>query len=273
MTSDSYSASSRHASSKPLQFGTNRTRTFILGALILGGAIIGAPALSVGPSTASGEGLSDEGQLDDFHPSFDLIGVSTTMSDSHASYAERRAGPVTFPEGAIEIPWTSSIGATTGRAFPQGEAIQSANVGTAYSVPTETTRRAAAAAPVRPQVMNAALRPGNVERPVESENYFRTSLAFDQMSTDLTQDVTDELDLLSVRLQNGNGRIVLRAFGGTATTNQTSTARRLALRRALAVRNYLMARGVDQERMIVRAIGQPDDEGPSDRVDLLIRGS
>ncbi len=55
------------------------------------------------------------------------------------------------------------------------------------------------------------------------------------------------------------------------TPDDPSTARRLSLSRALAVRSALMANGVGSSRIYVRALGAPKD-GEADRVDLAVMG-
>ncbi|MBZ0325714.1 MAG: OmpA family protein, partial [Alphaproteobacteria bacterium] len=64
-------------------------------------------------------------------------------------------------------------------------------------------------------------------------------------------------------------RVQLKAFAaGTAET--ASQARRLSLSRALAVRSFLIDKGVESTRMDVRALGTNFEEGPADRVDIQI---
>jgi len=56
------------------------------------------------------------------------------------------------------------------------------------------------------------------------------------------------------------------------TPEDPSTARRLSLSRALAVRSALMADGVNSTRIYVRALGAASKEEPADRVDLAVLG-
>lgn len=57
------------------------------------------------------------------------------------------------------------------------------------------------------------------------------------------------------------------------TPEDPSTARRLSLSRALAVRSALIADGVSSTRIYVRALGALAGDGPPDRVDLSVLGS
>ncbi len=56
------------------------------------------------------------------------------------------------------------------------------------------------------------------------------------------------------------------------TPDDPSTARRLSLSRALAVRSALMANGVSSARIYVRALGAPEGDQTPDRVDLAVLG-
>jgi outer membrane protein OmpA-like peptidoglycan-associated protein len=78
------------------------------------------------------------------------------------------------------------------------------------------------------------------------------------------------LDALAQRLLTSRERVRLAAFSGRKG-DLSSEARRLSLARALAVRAYLVSKGVPVERVDVLAFGGPS-EGISDRVDVLVRG-
>ena len=75
---------------------------------------------------------------------------------------------------------------------------------------------------------------------------------------------------LSSALEAGASRIQLEAYGG-APGDKSSDARRLSLKRALAVRQLLIDNGVPSSRIDVRAMGGVDDKGPTDRVDVFVR--
>ena len=65
-------------------------------------------------------------------------------------------------------------------------------------------------------------------------------------------------------------RIQLLAYGGEKG-DKGSDARRLSLKRALAIRQVLIEDGVDARRIDVRAMGGADDGGPTDRVDVFVK--
>jgi len=90
-------------------------------------------------------------------------------------------------------------------------------------------------------------------------------------ATDLPEGAQRDLDGLAQKLKsNEQSRLQLVAYaaGGPDEANQ---ARRLSLSRALAVRTYLIAQGVPNSRMDVRALGnRSDGSAPPDRVDIVM---
>ena len=68
---------------------------------------------------------------------------------------------------------------------------------------------------------------------------------------------------------NSSFNVVAYAAG---TPEDPSTARRLSLARALAVRSALIADGVGSSQIYVRALGSQTNDGPPDRVDVTLLG-
>ena len=64
-------------------------------------------------------------------------------------------------------------------------------------------------------------------------------------------------------------RLQLTAYA-TNTDDNHSRTRRLSLSRALAIRSYLVEKGVKSTRMDVRALGNKFEKAPGDRVDLVL---
>jgi len=75
---------------------------------------------------------------------------------------------------------------------------------------------------------------------------------------------------LSTAMTSASARVQIQAFGGNRG-DKSSDARRLSLKRALAIRQVLIDDGVPAERIDVRAMGGADDSGPADRVDVYLR--
>lgn len=94
-------------------------------------------------------------------------------------------------------------------------------------------------------------------------------IAFAQGSADLSAAARRTLDDLALRMQGeASLRAQLLAYAGDAGDGG-SQARRLSLSRALAVRAYLIDRGVRSTRLDVRALGSNVPDGPPDRVDIV----
>jgi outer membrane protein OmpA-like peptidoglycan-associated protein len=75
---------------------------------------------------------------------------------------------------------------------------------------------------------------------------------------------------LNAAMTGPSSRVELQAYGG-AHGDKGSDARRLSLKRALAIRQILIGDGVSPDRIDVRAMGGTDDSGPGDRVDVFVR--
>jgi len=95
-------------------------------------------------------------------------------------------------------------------------------------------------------------------------------VSFAGQGTKLPAAAKPELANLAKRLQ-GEGKMRLQLLAYAGGDNLTSSlARRLSLSRALAVRSYLIERGVRSTRIDVRALGNKTSEQPFNRVDLNI---
>jgi outer membrane protein OmpA-like peptidoglycan-associated protein len=125
---------------------------------------------------------------------------------------------------------------------------------------------AAASATAPPSATAAATAP-----PVVTAIGDRTvRVQFPAGAADVPDGAKRDLDGLAQKLaSNEQARLQLVAYaaGGADEANQ---ARRLSLSRALAVRTYLIAQGVPNSRMDVRALGNRSDGAPADRVDIVM---
>ena len=95
-------------------------------------------------------------------------------------------------------------------------------------------------------------------------------LLFEGSAAKLNAAAQQQLQQIAAALSANNQRIQLKAFASGATGTIRGTARRESLSRALAVRTYLIQNGVRSTRIDVRALGVPNDGGPSDRVDVIL---
>jgi outer membrane protein OmpA-like peptidoglycan-associated protein len=92
---------------------------------------------------------------------------------------------------------------------------------------------------------------------------------FEGSATQLSDTAQQQLKQMAAALTSNERRIQLKAFA-SGTSDRPSAARRESLSRALAVRSYLIENGVRSTRIDVRALGAPTDDGPSDRVDVIL---
>jgi outer membrane protein OmpA-like peptidoglycan-associated protein len=117
--------------------------------------------------------------------------------------------------------------------------------------------RAAPSVP-RERQQTAAVAP-----PAGSGGGFR--VGFSGSSADLSPAAQSQLAELAQLLVGGSDRIMLNGY---ASGESASGARRVALSRVLAVRAFLVDKGVQQPRIDVRAVGTPNDGGSPERVDI-----
>ena len=101
-----------------------------------------------------------------------------------------------------------------------------------------------------------------------------TVILFAAGASDPAQGALSAIKFLAGDLNNSmtgpGSRVQLLAYGGDKG-DKGSEARRLSLKRALAIRQVLIDDGVPSERIDVRAMGGADDGGPADRVDVYVK--
>jgi len=95
---------------------------------------------------------------------------------------------------------------------------------------------------------------------------------FDTDTAAIIGESRSQLEATAQALRFDPRRIELKAYGG-APGDKASGARRIALKRGLAVRAYLIDQGIDSRRIDVRAMGGITDAGAPDRVDVVYSGS
>ncbi len=96
------------------------------------------------------------------------------------------------------------------------------------------------------------------------------SLAFAPASADIGKNAKSFLSkkALNILRKSPTLRIEIQALA-TPSAAGHSSARRLSLSRALAVRSYLIEKDVDPARIDIRALGKQSNIKPLDRVDLI----
>lgn len=124
-------------------------------------------------------------------------------------------------------------------------------------------------------VQQASIAPAKPNKPVKSRAGYKDTVTFSPNASDPSAAAVSAVRGLAGTLGNalsdGNARIQLIAYAGQRG-EKTSDTRRLSLKRALVVRQLLIDDGIPSERIDVFAQGGSDDEGPLDRVDVLVKG-
>ena len=122
------------------------------------------------------------------------------------------------------------------------------------------------------EITGVAVDPNASRTPVDPTAGFSilSRVRFSKEGSSLSPQAHSALDALAARLLSSRERVKLAAFSGKIG-GDSSQARRLSLTRALAIRTYLVSKGVPVERVDVLAFGGPQ-QGVTDRVDVLVRG-
>jgi outer membrane protein OmpA-like peptidoglycan-associated protein len=118
----------------------------------------------------------------------------------------------------------------------------------------------------QPQVAAAPAAPRPV--PAPSMQGGAVTLAFPGGQGELPAGDLAALDALARQYASGEDRLQIRAYAANSVSDGGSGARRLSLTRALAVRQYLIDKGIRSTRIDVRALGAPTDGGAADRVEV-----
>jgi outer membrane protein OmpA-like peptidoglycan-associated protein len=126
-------------------------------------------------------------------------------------------------------------------------------------------------APVPPPPIVASS--GTTIEPLPKQDGTGVRLDFAQGAADLTPITADAVKaLVAAAPKDDNTTFNVMAYAA-GVAEDPSTARRLSLSRALAVRSALMAYGVPSTHIYVRALGALPGDGPQDRVDVLVLGA
>jgi len=152
-------------------------------------------------------------------------------------------------------------------APPAPPSVPRADVAKAPPPPPMAEKPAAepAATAAKPDTAKAAIPPSEDDG---ADKRMRIEFATD--STKLTGAARDLLAGLVTKLKADEKlRLQLLAYAGGGDL-AASTARRMSLSRALAVRSYLIDSGIKSSRIDVRALGNKTTEGPPNRVDIDI---
>ncbi len=197
----------------------------------------------------------------------------TVLSTPRAPSTERASRPApqvparpVLPQASAPMPAVAAAAQTASRAAvpppppaaiiaaipPPKKAAEAPSAARVAAVPTDQ-----AAAPVA-----AATRGDDGE----------LRLLFEDGSARLPESARARLQSLTEQLTQDEALKVQLVAYAAGTAQTSSQARRLSLSRALAVRSYLIDKGVRSTRMDIRALGNKAEDGPADRVDVVLVG-
>lgn len=96
-------------------------------------------------------------------------------------------------------------------------------------------------------------------------------IEFNENSTDMPLTSAGPLDVLAKNLvENPKARVTILAYASGPETSGIYP-KRVSLARGISIRNYLTTnKGIDIERVNVKALGNKNEGGPGDRVDLYV---
>ncbi len=120
-------------------------------------------------------------------------------------------------------------------------------------------------------LLAAAPRLSAAEAPLPPPKPVLVRIVFEGTETAIGRTAREQLDSFSTEYMRKGGRFEIRAYAGPPH-DTSSNMRRLSLRRAIAIRQELMGRGIVPERILVRAMGGVSDSGPQERVDITLPG-
>jgi outer membrane protein OmpA-like peptidoglycan-associated protein len=142
----------------------------------------------------------------------------------------------------------------------------------APQAPTPAALANSPATPVTDNAVAGGSRPTQVQvASAASMGNVVNTVKFASGTTDLPTSSKSVLDTVAGKLLGDDALRVQLVAHATGGTDQAMEARRVSLARAVAVRAYLIDKGVRSLRMDVRALGNRSDDGPAtDQVDLLI---
>lgn len=197
-------------------------------------------------------------------------------------------GPAPVAGRPLALPSAQPPSAQPSSAQPPVQAAPQAPVATA-ALPQATSAPPAAPAPAPVAAPVTAPAPAPAPAPAASNPATQQSallapppvaaraagdlvMTFEAGKSELPGAASPQLEALAKQLSGNEERVQIRAYASANGADAASGARRLSLSRALAVRTYLIDRGVRSTRIDVRALGAPTDGSPADRVEVATIG-
>ena len=195
-------------------------------------------------------------------------GQSETASTT-ASTGTESTTPSTGTSAAPAVPAVPPVPAATEQT---GTAATGGQTTTASTTEATTGSGTAATSATTSQTTTASAAGQAAETP-PAPVAGQLQIAFPKDSAEIPDAAKSELDSLADKMNaDSTMRLQLLAYA-SGTPDTASRARWMSLSRALAVRSYLIRKGVVSTRMDVRALGDNVQGEPADRVDILPKTS
>lgn len=212
------------------------------------------------------------------HGAAPLAGFAESRSARHKAVQEVLAAPASatpMSDSAVDVSTPAAIPFSFDSAAPPPPAVKP-------RAPQPAKPKSSSVARPRPEM--ASIEPPRKESPAppkpkadphagltkKGEVLFSgTDIAPQNDSAETLKSLAGDLNSA---LDSGSARVELEAFAGSPG-DKSSDTRRLSLRRALAIRQMLIDKGVPANRIDVKALGGTDDRGNAERVDVYLRGA
>lgn len=193
----------------------------------------------------------------------------TTTVKAASAEAPAPNAPTPAAKAAATPPAEPEVRATaTAAATPTPQPVDA----TAPKSITPAAEPAPATAPAVAEPQVAALSPPAPVVVLPDPDPAILRVLFDENTAAIIGSARSDLDAIGESLRYDPRRIELKAYGGEPG-DKASEARRISLKRGLAVRAYLIGLGIDSRRIDVRALGGVTDSGSADRVDVAYSGT
>jgi outer membrane protein OmpA-like peptidoglycan-associated protein len=171
------------------------------------------------------------------------------------------------PPAAPNQPGTAAATSATATPPPPPATLPTAAPPTVALAPIAPPAPAATTAPPQPPTVSATA------ASAASSSGTGLRVTFGTGQSDLNPSTAAAIQNLVKTSPSGDGTSFNVVAYAAGTPEDPSTARRLSLARALAVRSALMADGVGSSRIYVRALGASAGDETPDRVDVAVLGA
>ena len=189
--------------------------------------------------------------------------VGTIIKDSTKAIDKKLLPPIPPAETIDKTTENVKIAPLPVPPNPTSEFAKAINEPTNANIPPKETVKNEDVKSISPITDKPKLVPeADPNKPLMVINFLTTE-------TNLPLSVEDELKKVINTLKNNTSRVTLIGYA-SESGDQTTTARRVSLSRVLAVRSFMIDKGVNKMNINVQAEGSHNNGGSPDRVDILL---